>query len=154
MKNLIIVSLVVIISGCALFLGAGATPFKVEAVTSQKWYAGMAGGGKGTNYAFELKMRKTEGVKFDTVWLNGYPFTPILQEPSEEGGNHRLIMTLSERPKNEEGQEKQQWVTSPKKAEDPPEFEGTAMIIYRFEGEKRALIVDEKIEQKERLSYP
>lgn len=155
MKNLMIIILLIVLSSCTLFVSSDKMPFKVQGITKQSWTAGVAGGGRGTNYAVMLKMRTDAEIKVDTVWMDGYPFRPKLVEPNEKFDHHRLIMTQSERPDNvSQNEQDWNWKSSPEKAENPPQFDGTALIIYRFKGERREKVVNEPIERKERLDYP
>lgn len=142
-------------TGCAIFKGGERAPFKVDNVTSQKWYAGMAAGGKGTNYAFYLKIRDTLNFKVDTVWIDARPYRPQLVDVKEDQDMKKLIMSFSERPKNA-GDPQGEWelTQSPKKSENPPVYDGTALIIYHQLGVRKTEIVKEKIEKLEPLNYP
>jgi hypothetical protein len=43
--------------------------FEVTSATSQSWAGGAAGSGGGTNYVFNLVIKKDTRLEFDTVWI-------------------------------------------------------------------------------------
>lgn len=43
--------------------------FKVLSATSQRWFSGVASGGRGIDYSFKVQITTTEPISFDTAWI-------------------------------------------------------------------------------------
>jgi len=154
MRYVIFLAFALSFSSCALFTGSHGAAFKIEDASSQKWYAGVAGGGTGINYHFILKVKGEPDFQVDTVWIGKRPFRPQLI-PMEEEGYYKLAMSYNKRPENiEDPQSEWRWHETPAEAENAPEFEGSAMLIYRVDGVRKTAIYKKEIRESEPLNYP
>ncbi len=154
MRYLLYLAIALSFSSCALFMGSQKTPFKIEDASSRKWYAGVAGGGMGINYQFVLKVKGSPDFRVDTVWIGKRPFRPQLM-PMEEEGYYKLAMSYNKRPENiQDPQSEWRWHETPAEAANPPEFEGSAMLIYRVDGVRKVAVYKKEIREAEPLNYP
>lgn len=154
MRYLLYLAFALSFSSCALFMGSHRAPFKIEDASSRKWYAGVAGGGMGVNYQFVLKVKGTPDFQVDTVWIGRRPFHPQLI-PMEKEGYYKLAMTYYKRPKNiQDPQNEWRWRETPLEAANSPDFEGSAMLIYRSGGARKVAIYKKEIRETEPLNYP
>ena len=107
-----------------------------------------------TNYLFILKVKGSPDFHVDTVWIGNRPYRPQLI-PMEQEGYYKLAMSYNKRPKNmEDPQSEWQWHETPAESDNPPEFDGTALIIYRVNGERRTLEYKKEFRVEEPLNYP
>lgn len=127
----------------------------VQRATQQAWSGGAYGSGYGTTYVVEIlpaQIKAKDTLHFDTVYTDGRAFVP---EVSQQGSVYVLSFEYTSRPgRNEMGEiDESQQIEQPKKASLYPDFEGKALVVFRYNEERYTLAVND-FKRLEPLNYP
>lgn len=144
---------------CIFFGLFSKEPFEVMNLTSQKWYGGVAGSGKGIKYSAELMIKKKpekiriEGIILDDYYYQEFKLTHKLNplEHFKPGQQEELFDNLNKKDTLQLRFEKK-WKADqagnlipppPSEKEVPEKYEGKNLLIYRFKGEKGYMEIPE-----------
>lgn len=116
--------------------------FTLLSATSQSWTAGIPSGGSGTEYYFNVKIKTSHQLLFDSAWINNNAFkiflskdkTPVSSEPITFSKGDSITLRVSE-------------LINPNakttKSNPPISFTGAALLSYRVKDKPAYFIIKE-----------
>jgi hypothetical protein len=135
---------------CIFFGLFGREPFEINEFTSQQWYGGVAGAGKGINYSAELVIRKNPGkIKIEGVIVDDYyfpdfkltgkrnplkHFAPGVQQKLFKNLNKKDTLLLRFEKKWKADRTGNLIPPPPSEKQIPEKYRGKNVLIYRFKG--------------------
>jgi len=130
-------------------------PFNIDEVYSQKWIAGVQGGGSGINVFLKLK-DNNHNVVFDSIYFRGKgakletnPDRNFCVGRFSTPFNKKQDVILSDKPKGEFGNE------APIIPKKPPfDLKDSECVISYKENNSTKYFKIEKIKEKQMVSYP
>ncbi len=148
----------VIIASFCLFSCWG-KDFQVIESTSQKWYGGTPGSGKGKNYVLKaVAYKSSDNLAINKIWIDGefFEITPLTDRKDKNSTNFEpkdtlLIRVHQYTRTNMLGEVVK---TEAKEGEEvPQEFEGAALIGYTYKGKQKYKVI-EKFKELKLIAYP
>ncbi|HLF64675.1 MAG TPA: hypothetical protein VI603_13015 [Saprospiraceae bacterium] len=116
--------------------------FTLLSATSQSWTAGIPGGGSGTEYYFNVKIKTSRQLLFDSAWINDSAFkiflakdkTPVSSEPITFSKGDTITLRVSELIHQN---------THTTSAKPPINFTGAALLSYMVKDKPAYFIIKE-----------
>ncbi len=137
---------------------------KVLVATKQQWSGGVAGR-SGCNFRFQLQYANREGIKLDSVWLNGFVFPCILPNTvTGEVGNCTIethgkntvctILVTTQHDEYADRRPMEGGGAAQKSTVPPIKFEGVACFGYTQKGMHKYLAVKAFTQVAKPVNYP
>lgn len=115
--------------------------------TSRPWVSGVASGGRGTDYAFGVRITTQEEIKFDSAWINNRAYAVVVLKETASVSNQSvpisngdyIVLRVSALAGN---------TSQARESRSPITYSGEALISFTVNGRRHYMIINEITSQK------